>query len=597
MDIHTRFEAAQLMLEHYPDFVPFYKDAMRFLGFTTTWLQDDIAEFMQSGGDKTCVQAQRGAAKSTIACLFAVYRVVRDPTTRVLLISASAEKATENATLIKGLIEHWDVLSYLKPDRNAGDRSSVNAFDVHWALKGVNKSPTVRCMGITASLQGYRADLLIPDDVESQQNSMTATERNKLLLLTKEFTSIVADGDGKILYLGTPQTKDSIYNTLPARGFTTRIWPGRFPNEESIQGYAGCLAPSILERMALLGSKCQTGKGLDGKRGWVTDPMRFNENDHCEKELDQGPETYDLQFMLSTALSDAARQQLKVMDMLFVNCSTERLPESYTWAAAPQFSVPLLQHVLPSASTYLPASQSEPAGALQAVTMALDPAGAGGDELAYAVGGAVGSYLHLLAWGGFQGGMVEGNLDKLIEVCKEFNVTSIVLEKNMGHGTAGMLLQNYMFSVDPGTGKKRLPGVGVSEVYSTGQKERRIIDTIRPVLQRHRMVVHQTAVDTDKRDLQGYAMSQRQVRSGFFQLDNITTDRGSLEKDDRIDVMSILVRQLNGFLVIDEERAARGREEAAAREFLENPMGYIRDSKKRHERYERTRQRPRGRRR
>ena len=236
MDIQTRFEAAQLMLEHYPDFVPFYKDAMRFLGFTTTWLQDDIAEFMQSGGDKTCVQAQRGAAKSTIACLFAVYRVVRDPTTRVLLISASAEKATENATLIKGLIEHWDVLSYLKPDRNAGDRSSVNAFDVHWALKGVNKSPTVRCMGITASLQGYRADLLIPDDVESQQNSMTATERNKLLLLTKEFTSIVADGDGKILYLGTPQTKDSIYNTLPARGFTTRIWPGRFPSEESIQG-------------------------------------------------------------------------------------------------------------------------------------------------------------------------------------------------------------------------------------------------------------------------------------------------------------------------------------------------------------------------
>ena len=593
MELHARFEAAQLMREHYEDFVVFYKDAMRFLGFNTTWLQDDIAEFMQSGGDKTCVQAQRGAAKSTIACLYAVWSIVQDPTTRVLLISASAEKATENATLIKGMIQHWEVLQYLLPDRNAGDRASVNAFDVHWALKGVNKSPTVRCMGITASLQGYRADLLIPDDVESQQNSMTATERGKLLTLTKEFTSIVADAEGKILYLGTPQTKDSIYNTLPARGFTTRIWPGRFPSTEGVQGYAGALAPSILERIAILGEKCQTGKGLDGTRGWVTDPQRFNEEDHCEKELDQGPETYELQFMLSTALSDAARQQLRVSDLLFTNTSLDRLPESYTWTAAPQFSMPLLQHVMPAATTYVPSSMSEPAGGLQAITMALDPAGAGGDELAYAIGGAVGSYVHLLAWGGLQGGLVEGNLARLVKLCKEFNVTSIVMEKNMGHGTATMLMQNYMFSVDESTGKKRLPGVGVSEVYSSGQKERRIIDTIRPVLHRHRLIVHQTAVDTDRNDLQGYAISHRQERSGFYQLDNITTDRGSLNKDDRIDVLSILVRELNGFLVIDEERAARKRQRDAELEFINNPMGYIRDTQTRRTR----RPRPRSRRR
>lgn len=573
MNLHERFARAQMVREHYSDFVPFYRDAMKFLGFTTTWMQDDIAEFMQSGGDKLVIQAQRGEAKSTIACIRAVWEIIQNPATRVLAISGSAEKATENAVLIQGMLKHWSILDYLQPDKNAGDRSAVNAFDVHWALKGVNKSPTVRCMGITASLQGYRADLLIPDDVETNKNSLSSTERQKLVQLTKEFTSIVSDSGGKIIYLGTPQTKDSIYNSLPSRGFTVRIWPGRFPDEDTLEGYAGMLAPSILNRMQLLGPTCRTGKGLDGTRGWVTDPGRISETEHCSKEIDQGPETYELQFMLSTSLSDAARQQLRIRDLLFVDTSRDSLPEHYVWTAAPQYACKPLEHVLPGAETYLPASSGTPAGKLQSVTMALDPAGSGGDEMSYAIGGAVGSYVHILAWGGFQGGLTEPNMQKLVDLCKQFDVTNCVLEKNMGHGTATMLVQNY-FLAQGADGKKRLPGVGISEIYSTGQKERRIIDCLRPVLQRHRMIVHQTAVETDRMDCQQYPAASRQERSGFYQMQNITTDRGSLEKDDRIDALAILVRQLAGFLSIDEERAGRERQEAAARDFINNPMGH-----------------------
>lgn len=164
MNLQARFQHAQLVRDTYPVFKVFCREAMQFLGFEQTWMQDDICDYMQYGGDKLVVEAQRGEAKSTIACIFAVWRIVQDPTSRVLLISGSAEKATENAVLIQGMIKHWEILQYLLPDRNAGDRTAVNAFDIHWALKGVNKSPTVRCMGITASLQGYRADLLIPDD-------------------------------------------------------------------------------------------------------------------------------------------------------------------------------------------------------------------------------------------------------------------------------------------------------------------------------------------------------------------------------------------------------------------------------------------------
>ena len=571
MNLQERFSRAQLIRDTYPEFKLFCRDAMQFLGFEQTWMQDDICDYMQYGGNKLCVQAQRGEAKSTIACIFGVWNIIQNPTTRILLISASAEKAIENAVLIQGLIKHWEILSYLVPDRNAGDRTAVNAFDVHWALKGVNKSPTVRCMGITASLQGYRADLLIPDDVESNKNSRTATERAKLVQLTKEFTSIVSDADGSILYLGTPQTKDSIYNALPSRGFSVRVWPGRFPSDADIAKSGSLYAPSILERIGILGPKCQTGAGIDGTRGWPTDPARISEADHIEKELDQGPETYELQFMLNTALSDASRQQLRLRDLIFLETDPFNVPDTLDWTAATPHKLNFPQFAVPEAELYTASAMSEGRTALTGITMSIDPAGAGGDELAYAIGGAAGPYVHLLSWGGFLGGVCDANLGKVVELCKRYNVTTVYIEKNMGHGTVTLLVQNYFNAVVDG--KKRLAGVGISEGYVSGQKERRIIDIVRPVMQRHRLVVHRSAVDSDTETTRHYPAQERNLRSGFFQMQHLTTDRGSLDKDDRIDVLSLLVHQLQGFLVIDEDKAERHRQAGIIKNFINNPMG------------------------
>lgn len=573
MELLERFQRAGIVKEMYPEFKDFCRDAMEFLGYSLTWMQEDICDFMQYGGLKIGVMAQRGEAKSTIACIKGVWEITQNPTVRVLLISGSGDKAEENATLIQGLINHWPLLSYLKPDRNAGDRSSISAFDVHWALKGVNKSPTVRCMGITASLQGYRADFLISDDVETNKNGLTATERAKLFQLTKEFSSIVSDSNGQILYLGTPQTKDSIYNTLPQRGFTLRIWPGRFPDADTIKAYGGALAPSILERIALIGSRCQTGRGLDGTRGWATDPERLSESDLEEKELDQGPETFELQFMLNTHLSDLARQQLRLRDLIFLDTDHKHVPELVHWAAEPRFRLDLdPSFPVVGAELYRAASTSDTFMKPTAVTMSIDPAGAGGDELAFAIGAAAGPYLHVFAWGGFLGGVSDANLEKVVKLCKEFGVSTICIEKNMGHGTVALVVQNYFNAVIDG--KKRLEGVGIVETYSTGQKERRIIDTVRPVMQRHRLVMHRSAMQMDADTLQQYGMQERAVRSGFYQMQNLTSDRGSLEKDDRLDALSILVHHLQGFLVIDAEKASRKRQEAIAKEYVENPMGY-----------------------
>lgn len=571
MDIRERFNKAALVREMYPRFADFCRDAMEFLGFDMTWMQEDIADFMQDGPDKAMVAAQRGEAKSTIACLYGIWCLVQNPSARILLISGAGEKAAENGMLMHSLIHSWDLLDYLRPDKYSGDRTSTEKFDVHWSLKGVDKSPSVCCLGITASLQGYRADVLIPDDIETTKNGLTATQRAMLITLSKEFTSICTHG--RILYLGTPQTRESIYNGLPGRGFEVRIWPGRFPKPSELEKYGDKLAPSIRERMQILGARCQSGGGLDGTRGWPTDPERYNEQDLLAKEIDQGPETFELQFMLNTALSDAARQQLKLRDLILADYSHEQVPESVFWSAEPRFRVEMpSDFCVNQPELYRPAGQSDHFVPLKAITMYVDPAGGGGDEVAFAIGGAIGPYIHLVAWGGWKGGVSDSNLDKMVDLCKRFGVKSVLIEKNMGAGTVTKLVQNHFNGLDD-SGRKRLEGVGVDERSAVGQKERRIIDTIRPVMQKHRLIVHRTALEMDQELLQQYPQANRDVRSGFHQMHNITTDRGALAKDDRLDALEGLIRELVGFLVIDEDKEKAARAAARAAEFIKDPLG------------------------
>lgn len=571
MNPQERIKKATIVKDLYPHFPEFCEEVMAFLGFSMTWMQADIAEFMENGPDSSMVSAQRGEAKSTIACIYAVWRLIQDPRVRVMLISGTEDKATENGTLIYRIITRMPMLDYLVPDKNAGDKTSLLEFDVHWVLKGIDKSASVVCRGINSGIAGYRADVLIPDDVETTKNGLTHTQRAHLELLTKEFSAIVTHG--KILYLGTPQTKDSIYNNLPARGYTVRIWPGRFPTNEEVEHYGEFLAPSIIDRMQRLGPRCQVGGGLDGTRGISSDPGRYSDADLCKKELENGPEYFQLQYMLDTSLMDAMRQQIKLRDLIIGDFDKDAVPESVGWAAEPKLRIELgPEFPVAKAELYRPAYISDKFGGLTNLMVYIDPAGNGGDELAFAAGGNIGPYVHCLGIGGWAGGISDDNLDKLVKLIKDLGLRRCLVEDNMGAGTVAKLILNYFQATDPLTNKPRLEGVSVEDRHASGQKEVRIIDTIRPVVQRHRLIIHKAALDMDLALIRQYPMDKRNTRSVFLQMHAITTDRGCLAKDDRIDALEGLVKELAGTLVLDEDKEAKARSKAEFRKFIEDPM-------------------------
>ena len=92
---------------------------------------------------------------------------------------------------------------------------------------------------------------------------------------------------------------------------------------------------------------------------------------------------------------------------------------------------------------------------------------------------------------------------------------------------------------------------GVEEVRSTTQKERRIIDTLEPVLNQHRLVVNEELAISD------YQMNREHPeRQLFWQLTRLTRERGCLGKDDRIDALALAVAHWLDVMARDTERAA-----------------------------------------
>lgn len=561
-----RWHDLELLQFHYATFDVFLDDVITdFMGFQCTEIQQDIGEWVAYGPQYRMVQAQRGQAKTTITAAYAVWRCIHDPTTRVLIISAGSNMATEIANWIIQIIMGMPELECLRPDRSAGDRNSVSAFDVHYSLKGPDKSPSIACIGITSNMQGKRADLLIADDIESSKNSQTAVMQARLKHLTLDFTSICSNGD--IVWLGTPQNIDSVYNGLPGRGTAIRIWPGRYPTEKEQEDYEGFLAPLVASRVAADPS-LRTGGGPTGSRGKPVDPVILPEEALTKKEIDQGAAYFQLQHMLSTKLTDQDRFPLKTSQIRFLGFPAEEKLAPMTLAFV-QTAENIIQPPdgYPIKDRMYRVQHAENMGAVQGWHMYVDPGGGGqnGDETAYAISGFVAGRVVIPAVGGVRGGLDEEALNALTAIAKQWKVQTIAVEQNFGNGALASVWRPIL--------ARELPTTGIEDVWETGQKELRIIDTLEPVLGAGKLIMSEHIIQADWLNIQRYPTDVRHTYSLFWQLARITRDKKSLIHEDRLDALAGAVRYWVEALAKDDLKEVVKAKREQYRKMMENPLG------------------------
>jgi len=514
-----------------------------------TPIQYDIADYIQHGPKRRIIEAFRGVGKSWITSAFVVHTLLLDPTKNILVVSASKQRADDFSTFTLRLIHEMPMLQHLRPKES--QRNSKIAFDVGPAP--ASHAPSVVSKGITSQITGSRADLIIADDVESSNNSATITLRDKLAETVKEFEAVLKPG-GDIIYLGTPQTEQSIYNLLAERGYTIRIWPARYPDPRRRATYGSRLAPMI-------------AGGPDDMT--PTEPTRFDEFGLKERELGYGRSGFDLQFMLDTTLSDVDRYPLKLSDLIVMALNDEVAPEKPIWAADMRNAVMDSPCVGFNGDRYYrPMAVTGSWIAYTGSVLAIDPSGRGADETAYAVVKMLNGYLYVLEAGGLPGGYGKDTMEEIVRLAKKQKVNMILVESNFGDGMFQELLKPYLEKQYPCT---------IEEVRHSIQKEKRIIDTLEPVMNQHRLVINEKLIKQDYESTSGHSSEKRLQYQLFYQMSRITRGRGSLAHDDRIDVLAMAVGYWVQQMAQDADKRMRHRkDELLTRElerFVDSALG------------------------
>lgn len=530
------------------DFRYFLVVVWRHLGLPDpTPVQLDIAHYMQHGSKRRIVEAFRGVGKSWMAAAYTLWLLRNDPQKKIMVVSASKTRADDFAQFCIRLIREMPLLQCLEPDRDE-QRSAANRFDVRPAVP--DQSPSVKSVGIFGQLTGSRADLILPDDVEVPNTSWTVSMREKLLGCVGEFNAILKPG-GDVMFLGTPQTEESIYNKLRLRGYDCRIWPARYP--EKPEKYGEALAPVILQ-------------DCTGNQNKPTDPNRFSEIDLMEREASYGRSAFALQFQLDTSLSDLERFPLKLSDLMVLEVS-DHAPEKLVWSGGAEYRITDLPAVGFSGDYYhRPAYIHGDWLPFQGCVMFVDPSGKGSDETSYAIVAHLNGNLYLLEVGAHRDGYSDSVLEAIAKAAKRHKVNLILLEDQFGQGMLENLLKPYLQVHHP---------CSIEPVRSNVQKERRIINALEPVMNQHRLIVNRSVVENDSQGRDDDAIEKRLAYQLFHQLTHITVDKGCLQHDDRLDALAGAIQYWNESLAIDEDRAIKERQSELWDLELEAYMGNI----------------------
>lgn len=516
-----------------------------------TEIQYAIADELQYRESDLIINGFRGVAKSTITGCYDDWLLDNDPeNTQIIYTGANQEEAKKFMKFSRGLLEIVPFLNYLIPDVSKGQRDNALSFDVAPAETRIQ--PSCKAVGIFGNLTGNRATHIIADDIETSENCDTQVKREHIESAVTEFRQIVSPLKGSLLFLGTPHTEISIYNKLHDKGIPTRIFPIKFPTEEQEEKYGEKLAPYIADKVhqdpTLIGTS--------------TDPIRFGEEEILKLEA-EGRSKFAMQQMLDTTLSDLERYPLRCSDLIVMDCNKEIAPEKVAYGSSPQqiikdlpcngigndrFYSPI---PLPDIK-WLPYSYK---------VMTIDPSGRGQDELAYTILGVINAQIFLLKQGGMQGGYNQENLNKLAVMAKEYQVNKVKIESNFGDGMFTTLLSPILRKVYP---------CGIEEVRHNTQKERRIIDTLEPVMNQHRLVVDKGVIRDDYESIKIYPLEKQQQYSLFYQMTRITRDRGSLNHDDRLDCLAMAVADCLEMLQVDTDEEIKQRLEEEFEEFVDN---------------------------
>lgn len=543
-----------------------------------SWVEHDAIGWITNGeGRKRGLLAQRGFGKTHLVATLALFRLNRDPDRKIIVVSKSEDEAKNTVKLVRGWIDDIWFLRHLAPgDRQLDNKSE---FDVGPARK--HRQPSLRALGIEGQMPGNRAHTIIVDDIEDKTNTETIESRQKLSDRCGEFVSILYPNMPKerrqpwqdateLLEIGTFHHEDSVYLAEARRGVEFRSYPMLAPTDKErdrIRDMGVILAPSIAERM-VAGTL---------RPGDIILPQRFDADDVASKKK-VGDRYFYMQHMLIVGMGTQTVYPLRLRDIMVLDLNPRTAPTLLEYGSQDSHGPTDINDFpcigFDNDRFRRPVIVKEPFRPYTGIKMWIDSSGKGKDLTGVAVVGYLNGFQYVLFCDGLPGGFEEQDMVRLARIARDHNAREIYVESNFGGGMFAQLLRPVLKAHHVKPCPEYPDGWTCAIVddtkltHATAQKEARIIDTLKPLMERHQLVFNRPVAEN--------RMLQHQIT-------HITYQRECLSEYGAIDALAGCAKAWAYAMSANpEERAAKQAqddEEEREQRILRKTPSYLRDQR------------------
>ena len=276
-----------------------------------------------------------------------------------------------------------------------------------------------------------------------------------------------------------------------------------------------------------------------------------------------------LQFQLDTSLSDAEKFPLKMADLIVTSVNPTTAPENIIWCSDPANVIKDAPTVgLPGDYFYSPMQMQGEWLEYDETICSVDPSGRGTDETAACYLSQKNGIIYLHEVRAYRDGYSDNTLLDILKGCKKYGVTSLVIETNFGDGIVSELFKKHLIQTRQ--------NINIEEVRANVRKEDRIIDSLEPVLNQHRLVVNRSVIDWDYTSNKDSPPESRLLYMLFYQMSRMCRQKGAVKHDDRLDCLAQGVKYFIDALhisALDQIKDRKQEEfENMLADYLDNPQ-------------------------